>query len=693
MNRFNVAGLTPRSPLLAQSGSALDKELVQKRDAFFRKSIKSAPTIGATERESRSEGPTRESESSTMSGATVTDQTSSAAVPKTDSRRARFASRGGGREEDKGSSRPPSADSSERDRGIEAVITGAAVLFTVAEKERLSLHLNANLVTRAVSSRYHSAAAVFRQYLTTKGSGDFFLEEYGSSDAATIMSMYVVWLCDVKGIREEAVQAQMSALQFAFRIQVPSPRNSSVFQIANVKDAIKAARRSPEEAKEALRLRRTRSKLGWNWLLQNALHALLGGDLPVPDDGFASAEEMDQRILLSSTGLMFDSTLRPCAVCAVEGIGEDHGLKREHIALLVLGSDGVERLYNAASDFWELAHDKDGQRQGVVVLGLRFSPPSSKTCRRGEMATPEPYWLLIGRSGNEDKLVGFHVDIFSNIPGTKADDAYTRAFFKSDLVQSKEEKIKEFMAQDATTRSPRKGIKKLRRQDLTAVAQAAAIMLGLPPNRWSGSSFRPGGVQQYLLLGNRSDQEKLEGARARGSAWAKDSRVTARTYSKGTDVEGVFALTKTKEDEDLLTMDTLKRTLMEIEHGQSTEVLVAESDSEEEESDTEKGVAKSEATSAEKKDAAKKKEGERKEKKEAKAKEAAEKKTVAAAKKMEKEEAAKQKGSKAAATEKESKGEKRKAEDEAIAAAPATDSSGTRQSSRSTFGTRRDGNQ
>ena len=84
-----------------------------------------------------------------------------------------------------------------------------------------------------------------------------------------------------------------------------------------------------------------------------------------------------------------------------------------------------------------------------------------------------------------------------------------------------------------------------------------------------------------LLLGMRTDSQILASAKGRGSAWTEKSKCPERIYSKNTEVEGLFALTKSEDDENLVTLEGIKRTLLEVENGK-TDDLVAESDSEDE---------------------------------------------------------------------------------------------------------------
>lgn len=496
--------------------------------------------------------------------------------------------------------------------------------FTLAELEKLSEFLGkeGQLVRRAVSSRFNAAFGRYEEFMERKGRGDdIFLEKMDKGQASTMMSLYVLDLHETAGLREEQVAAAMQATAFAFRVKVPAPRNADVFSSKPVKDAILAARRTPEEAEETRRHRKLKTKLAWNWVLMKAAVEVFGGDQPVPAGGFTSAAEMDRRIFLTTIALLFDSSLRPCATCSAEGKEEDHTFKRKDILILVetpgRTSKGTktpkptETLVSSGPQFWKLTHSVSGELIRVKIIGIKVAPTSSKTNRRGGVSTPEAFWLLAGRSQWEDRLIGWMSDVFYHSPGTENDDAFTRAFFEG---PTKQEGIQKYLTQDATSRPARKGTKKLRKGEVTMAAQAAAAVLGLPQVYWSARSMRAGAVQFRLLSGLRNDQEILGDARERGSAWARTSKTAAKTYSKGTDVGGVFSLTHTTEDEELISMEALKLTLMEITNG-STEGLVADSDSDDEGEEAEGATAEQQARENSEKETKKRKAAEEKQQK------------------------------------------------------------------------------
>ena len=492
-------------------------------------------------------------------------------------------------------SQPPKGE------GGQSAELSSAIMFNEEETRHLSEHLRGNLVVTSVKNRYNAAFEGFKAFMSGRNNFDLYMENVRDvRDAATLLSLFVLELYK-SGLRGEQISARLIAVNFQWRVQVPSPKHLDVFQHKTVKDAIAASGRSPEEAAVEMKARKLRSKLPWNWLLMKRAIEMYDGNTPVPAEGFGSAREMDQRIWISTMGLMFDSSLRPGAVTSAEGTEEDHTFKREDIGVLLIGynsdddnndgeapkkraekkasSPGNERLLGSGQPLWRASHDPRGLRKQVNVGGVKFSPKSSKTSRRGGVsALVEPFWLRKGRSGREDELVDMVSSVLLNIPGNEKDDAFTRAFFEG---ADKVNMIREYLEQDPGTRPPRKGTKKLRKSDITTAAQAVPATLGLPQTRWSGRSFRAGTVQTRLLLGMRTDSEILARAKGRGSAWAEKSKCPEKVYSKNTEVEGLFALTKSEDDENLVTFEALKRTLLEVENG-ITDDLVAESDSEDE---------------------------------------------------------------------------------------------------------------
>lgn len=530
-------------------------------------------------------------------------------------------------------------------------------IFTEAELAMLSGHYkNGGLVVKAVNSRYNSAYNLFAGFMANRGNEDLFLESMTLAQATTLMCLYVVHLYNL-GMRDEQISGRLVAVHFAFRIQVPAPRNTSVFQEASLKDAISCSGRNSEEAAAAREDRKKKSKMAWNWHLMNAACDLFKGE-DIPAGGFSSTDEMDRKIVITSIKLMFDSSLRPCAVCSAEGKEEDHTFKRQDVAVRLLEKpeDGEQvkakrgkgahedRLIRSDKPLWDVSHDSNGLRRKVEATGIRFAPTSSKVNRRGAVTTPEVFWLVKGRSVQEDKLVDDIMDVLTNIPGTASDDIFTRAFFADTKEATKAEGIKKYFEENPATRAVRVGTRKFRKSHITTATRATAEVMGWPADRFSARSMRAGGVQFRLLQGMKNEQELLTEGRVRGG-WAEGSKVTVGFYSRDTEVSGIFGLTKTEEDENVLTMDAFANSMREVETG-VTDDLVADSDSDEEE-----GASAESAKQAARAAAFEKKAADSAAKKEIKSAESKEKKRVANEDKAkEKERAKKKKGEDAPTT-------------------------------------------